>query len=56
MTTTTSAPLKIDRTKCFTAPVYAEKEKMNLRTVYRHMEENKLPTVEISGVVFIYKG
>ncbi|GAA4392106.1 hypothetical protein [Hymenobacter koreensis] len=53
---TQAPPLKIDRFKCFTPQAYAEKEKMNLRTVYRRIEQKQVPTVEISGVVFIYIG
>lgn len=49
-----TAPLRIDRTKCYTVQAYAEKKKMHPRTVYRRIADKLLATVDISGVMFIY--
>lgn len=55
MTLISSLPLlRVDPLKCHTAQAWAEKKRMNLRTVYRRIEAKELRTVEISGVVFIY--
>ncbi len=52
---TSAPPALIDRNKCHTAQAYAEKARMNLRTVYRRIEAREVKTIEISGVTFIYE-
>jgi hypothetical protein len=47
-------PLKIDRTRCLTPANYAKKYGKSRSNVYKLLEDGKLPTIEIDGIIFIY--
>jgi len=47
--------LKIDRTKCYTPQNYAKKFGVPQSTVYHQISKKLIETVEIDGVVFVYK-
>lgn len=45
--------LKVDRTKLFTISNYAEKEKVDRKTIYNWIKIKKIKTIEIDGVTFV---
>lgn len=52
----TTQPLKIDRTKLQTIRNYAASKGVTPQQVYNWINDNKVKSLEIDGVKFIYLG